>query len=514
MKKSLFRKILVGITIFTLTITIVLLKIVLPKNAKSANFTSALATMSNSRLSYYAGVASGTSTQTLVTIDGSGNSDNDTNHLFIKDTVCFAPSTLVGCRDDIAYTVATVPSSTTFNTSVALTTSLNAADFAISSQSGTIAITFTLANGIPSNGDILLTIPMADNKSGNDGFPDYAASAALSGFDLNGLATGDISVTESCGGTFTVAAVNAGSGTTDHTIEINNATGACAAASQITITVGDSDTKIINPAPRTSGHIQGQADIYNINVKSRDGSNNTLDESDVLVAPIEAVFVSATVDETLSFRVCGVKADLSTQEATCFSTPATVCNQASLSVATYAYSVPFGLLSTTDTFYNAAQYMLLSTNADAGYAVTIQQNDQMGKNGVACAGDPTDPVTTNCIPDNKGDSTLNFDTSDDCDTAANNGLCFSTDSGPVTGNPTFAVKYDTQTNDCDVSPTFCGRAAADQEPVTPEVPQTVISSTGPVASNDAFVCWRLSVDALQPAGYYYNKVKYTATATF
>ena len=505
---------MVSIAIFILTSVIIFIKIINPQKAKSANFSSAAATMSNSRLSYYAGITSGTSGQTLITIDGSGNSDNDTNHLFIKDTVCFAPSTLVGCRDDTAYTVATVPSTTTFNTSAALTTTLDSGDFAISTQSGTISLTFTLTNGIPDNGDILITIPMADNKNGNNGFPDYGAATSSNGFDLNGLTTGDVAITESCGGTFSVADVSAGTGTDDHTIRIDNSTGACAATSAITVTIGDTDKKIINPAPITSNHIQGQADVYTINIKSRDGSDNTLDESDALVAPIEAVFVSATVDETLSFRVCGVKTDLSTQEATCFSTPSTVCNQATLSVASYAYSVPFGTMSSTETFYNAAQYLLLSTNADAGYAVTIQQNDQMGKNGVTCAGDPTDPVATNCIPDNKGDGTLNYDNSDDCDTAATNGLCFSTDSGEQTGDPTFAVKYDTQTNDCDVSPTFCARAAADQEPGTPEVPQTIISSSGPVANNDAFVCWRLSVDATQPAGYYYNKVKYIATATF
>ena len=516
MKKSLLRKVLVGIAIFTFTIAIVLVKIVLPKNAKSANFTSASATMSNSRLSYYAGVASGTSGQTLITIDGSGNSDNDTNHLFIKDTVCFAPATLVGCTDDIAYTVATVTAidGTTFNTSAALTTTLGATDFVISTQSGTLSLTFTLANGIPDNGDILVTIPMADSKDGNDGFPDYGETTALNGFDLNGLATGDVAVTESCGGTFSVADVSEGSVAVDHTIRIDNSLGACAASSEITLTIGDSDTKIINPAPITGSHTPGLADVYTINVKSRDGSDNTIDQSDMLVAPIEAVFVSATVDETLSFRVCGVKTDRTTQEATCFSTPTTICGLSALDVASYAYSVPFGTITSTDTFYDAAQYLLVSTNADAGYAVTIQQTDQMGKDGLTCAGNPTDPVTTNCIPDNPGDGTLNFDTSDDCDTAATNGLCFSMDDGEESGSPTFAVNYSVQTNDCDGSPTFCARSAADQEPGTPEVPQTIISATTPVASNDAFVCWRLSVDALQPAGYYYNTVKYIATATF
>jgi len=470
MKKTLFRKILIGLIVFTLATSIVLIKIILPKKIKSANFTSASATMSNSRLSYYAGIASGTSGQTLITIDGSGNSDNDTNHLFVKDSVCFAPSTLVGCRDDKAYTVATVTAvdGTTFNTSAALTTSLEASDFAISTQSGTLSLTFTLANAIPDNGDILVTIPMADSKDGNDGFPDYAATTALNGFDLNGLTTGDVSVTESCGGTFSVADVSEGSGATDHTIRIDNSTGACAASSEITLTIGDSDTKIINPAPITGSHTQGLADVYTINVKSRDGSDNTLDSSDMLVAPIEAVFVSATVDETLSFRVCGVKTDLSTQEATCFSTPATVCGQASLDVASYAYSVPFGTITSTDTFYDAAQYLLVST----GYVVTIQQDDQMGKDGLTCTGNPTDPVTTNCIPDNPGDGTLDFDTSDDCDTPATNGLCFSADDGEETGSPTFAVKYNVQSDDCEGSPTFCARSAADQEPASPETPQT------------------------------------------
>jgi hypothetical protein len=511
MKQNSIINFLIPLSIAIALLTVIFL--VKPPKTRSANLTNAKATLSNSRLSYVAGAASGTSGQTLVTIDGSGNPDNNTNHLFPKDSVCFAPSSLSGCRDNTAYSVATVPSTTSFNTATALGTTLNAADLVVATQSGTLAVQFTLASDLPSNGDIYITIPMANSVNGNNYYPDYAASTAASGFDLGGIGTGNVSVTESCGGTFTVAAVNAGSGSTDHTIEINNSVGTCANGQQITVTVGDGTKKLINPAPITSGHVQGTADVYSVNVKTRDGSNNTLDESDVLIAPLEAVLLSATVDETLSFRVCGVDTDLTDNAgASCFTGPATICNLASLTVGTTPYAVPFGTMSTADSFVNAAQYVTAGTNADSGYAVTIEQNDQLGKNGIVCTGNPTDPVTTNCIPDNPGDGTLDYSNSDDCDTASNNGLCFSTDSLTGGTDPTFAVKYDIQSNDCDVSPTFCARSAADIE--AGQTPSVMIQNNNPISGSDAFVCWRLSIDPIQPAGYYYNKVKYTATPIF
>lgn len=484
-----------------------------PQKTRSASLTSASATMSNSRLSYKANITSGTATESLVTIDGAAAPDNDTDHLFPDDAVCFTQSTPIGCRDDAEYAVVNTPTATTFNVSPVLGTTLQSDDWAIATQSGTIAIQFTLANDIPSNGDIYINLPMADSIDGNDGFPDHAASSATGGFDLNGITTGEVSVSESCGGTFTVQAVTEGSGTTDHKIEINNSVGTCAASSQLTVTIGDGTTNLVNPPPLTSGHTQGAADVYSINVLTRDGSNNTIDEADVLVAPVEAVLISATVDETLSFQVCGVNTDLSDDGVCSYSTPGTVCGQATLNFATTAMSVPFGTLSTAESFQNGAQYMTVGTNADSGYAVTIQQNDQMGKDGGVCTGNPTDPVASNCIPDNPGDGTLDYDTSDDCDTGANNGLCFTTDSLTGGTDPTFAVKYDVQTNDCDGSPTFCARSAADQEN-GPETPSTLISYNNPVSGSDAFVCWRLSIDAIQPAGYYFNKVKYIATPTF
>lgn len=511
-----------GIILFILSGIVIGVVLSLPKKASSANFNNVTVTLGNPRLSYRAGAASGTSGTTLVTIDSSSNPDINTNHLFPKDNVCFSQAALVGCRENQTYAVGSVPSTTTFNTTTSLGSTLDATDIVIASQSGSMAISFTLASEVPSNGDILVTIPKANTgvNDGNDGFPDTGATAAASGFDMNQIvAATDISIATTTSGTCAnsdwgtpVLTIGTGS-TTDHTIRIDRSTTACQANSTVITVTIDSNPGIVNPAPITSGHIQGQADIYSVNIKTRDGSDNTLDQSDALVAPLEAVLISATVDETLSFRVCGVDTDLTDNAgASCFTGPGTVCGLASLSINSTPYSVPLGTLSTADSFVNAAQYLTAGTNADSGYTVKIQQNDQMGKDGVTCTGNPTDPVTTNCIPDNPGDSTLNFDTSDDCDTASTNGLCFSQDSLTGGTDPTFAVKYNVQTNDCDVSPTFCARSAADQE--STETPQNIFSYNNPVSGSDAFVCWRLSIDAIQPAGYYFNKVKYTATPIF
>ena len=55
-------------------------------------------------------------------------------------------------------------------------------------------------------------------------------------------------------------------------IQINRSTNSCAASSTITVTVGDASNKLINPAPISTGHTQGAADVYTLNVKTRDGS--------------------------------------------------------------------------------------------------------------------------------------------------------------------------------------------------------------------------------------------------
>ena len=133
--------------------------------------------------------------------------------------------------------------------------------------------------------------------------PDTNSTVATNGFDLSTVAAADISVTGCTDADWNATeTITCGTSSDNHTIRIDRQTSTCAASSAITVAI-DSSPGVINPAPINSGHTQGTADVYEINVKTRDGADATLDNSDVKVAPIEGVFVSATVDETLSFAV-------------------------------------------------------------------------------------------------------------------------------------------------------------------------------------------------------------------
>lgn len=468
----------------------------------SANFTSASATLSNSRFSYKAGVASGTTATSTVTIDASGNADNDTNHLFPKDNVCFAGSAETGCLGDINYDVANIVSGTVFNTATALTTTLEATAFAVATQSGSLTLAFTTVNVVPISGDILITIP-AVNTTGrtNDGIPDTAATTAANGFDIGTITTGDITVTGCTDANWTVASVTAGDATTDHTILITRATTSCAASTAITVTI-DSSPGLINPAPITT-HTQGQADSYQINIKSRDTTDATLDNSDVTVTPVEGVLISATVDEILALTIAGVTADSGsycgiTRDATSPDTTAT--------------SVPWGTLAPAynDKKNNTNHLLTVSTNATAGYFLYAEENDQMGKDGVACSG-ATAGEADDCIQDTTcGAVACTHQLYKDwgADPSSYPGLGYSLQN--VTGTDGI---FDWDGAGAD---TFNAKQFADIE--APEARNAatahLMTNAGPVDSSSAYVCYRIDITATQPAGYYFNKVKYTAVATF
>jgi hypothetical protein len=499
-------------------ITVVFL--IFPKPSRSyVGFTSSTATLTNSRFSYIAGVSSGTSGNSNITIDSSGNPDNDVNHLFPGDEVCFAPSTFSGCRDNMYYTVVSTEGADghIFTVDTPLTSTLNAADYVIASQSGKLTISVTLATTIPDSGDLIITVPTA-NSPGNtvkDGFPDWGATVAASGFDADGTSDGlddglvaaDITISRTSGGTCADGNWDAPTISTasDLTISFNRNGSTCASTAVLSIEIGDSDAThfLINPGPITT-HTQGVADAYTLNISSKAVDGTLLDYSNVMVAPVEAVLVSATVQETLSFTVAG-------------KTAGSYCGQTT-DINTTATSVPWGTISAASTFYEGAQQLTVSTNAGGGYVVTIEENDQMNKESDPCDSPANDTAdyTDNCIRDTVC-SASGCDETDGyywTDSSTYDGLGYSLQDFDGTDA---AFVYDSTSEPCTstgggTSTNFCSKQIADIQ--ASETRATIMSHNGPVNSKDIYVCFRIDISGLQPAGYYYNTVKYTATPTF
>src|SRR3972149_6265472 len=118
----------------SLTLFFFILSSLFPKNVL-AQLSDTSVTV-NSRLSFKAGVAAGTSGSSLVTITGAGFPDNDTNHLFPGDVVCFTDAGQNGCIGSTTYTVDNVIDSTNFNLTTPLSDNLDTSGYAVATQSG------------------------------------------------------------------------------------------------------------------------------------------------------------------------------------------------------------------------------------------------------------------------------------------------------------------------------------------------------------------------------------------
>lgn len=477
--------------LFFLFILFPIAGLIIPTKLSSAALTSASVTLSNSRLSYYAKVSGAhTSGDTTILIQSSSNADNDTNHLFPNDTVS------VGPNGDV--TIGSIIDSTNFALSAGLTEGASNGDAIYATQSGTVTLSFTINNDIPANGYIRISIP-DPASNGNDGAPDTSATTANNGWDLNGIDADDVTVSGGTGCSWNATeTITAGSGS-DHTIDATT-TGACTAGT-VTITI-DSDPGLVNPAPVTSGHTQGTADTYQWTIATYDDDPTTgqqIDTVDIAVSPIEAVLVSATIDETLSFSITGVTADSGTT-GTCGIT------RSASSPDSTAYSIPWGTVSSTylEATHNTSQLLQVSTNAAGGYAVTVIASDQMGKDGGVCTGDVGEAA--DCIPDTACDgSTCTHSSAEDWGANPTDypGLGYSLEE--VTADEASFEYYDS-------SSTFYAKQFADEE--DSETAQTIMTNAGPVDSSQVYVCYRIDVTGTQPAGYYFNQVRYTATGTF
>jgi len=473
-----------------------------------SNFYRASVTQGNSRLSYFAKTSGALSAgSTLVTIAGSGNADNNTQNIDPGDTVAIGTT-------NPSMTVGTIIDDTHFGLTTGIGASVAASTNVQVAQQSIWTISAVTTQQVESGGKFVITIPANDANStaqNSDGYPDTAASVSVNGFDMNGIGS-TAYITPPSNFTFSSVSLGGG-GATDTTITFNYSGASLAIGTTITATIGNTTKGIVNPAPVGTSHTRGSADIYTVNLKTTHSDGSTIDSSDVKIAPVDGVFVSATVEETLSFSVESVAVG------------ATVCNVPA-SVTSTAYSIPWGTI-TTATTYNAGQKLTVATNAPGGYSVTIEDNDQRGKNGNTCTGDtPSSGHYTfgsgTCIRDSAcgGTSCTVTAARNWTDQATYPGLAYSLENtGTGTTAATFLYNGLAAETTCTTG-TFCARQIYSVE--DPDATKGTImcggggncSTNGPVNASSANVCYKLYVQATQPGGFYYNKVRYTATAVF
>ncbi len=472
-KKSVYKIILVLFVFFQLSY---LFLTKLPQQSQvHATLTSAKDTLSNSRLSFRSQVAAAVSSGgTFVTI-GAGQSDADVQNLFQRDTVCFADSGINGCKGTTNYTVGSIPSQTgtTIELSSALSTALLTSDIAMASQSATHTVTFTTANSV-NNPIIQVRVPAAtQTATSSDGFPDYGSAVTSNGFDLAGLVAGDVT----CAGTGPTWAASVTSSATSggayHVITCTG-TGTLNSSTAVTVTIGGTH-KLINPAPITSGHTRGSADVYSVTIRELDSGSVLVDSATVSIAPVEGVLVSATVQNTLSFSIAAVAASQNH------------CGK-STSVATTATTVPFGTI-TSGAFYNAEHLLTVSTNAASGYVVTAQENAALSIDGLSA----TTLADTACPPN----------------------TCTTTAWADWTTNSTSGFGYSlANSSGTDATFLYSTSATFNARPFDSSTARTIMSNTGPVSGSAVYVCYQIATSGTQKAGYYLNKLTYIATPTF
>ncbi len=470
-------------------VSAIFLKLGNGNQTNSLNLTSVSDTLSTSRLSFVARLGAGNSVGSSVifldTTQGAYESTSSAN-LFAGDTVRIGNGAAMG-----SYTVTGAPSTSSFTTSVGLSSGQTSAGmFVIATRSATHTLAFTSATAIP-NGAFRILIPAVSvNANANDGIPDNA------GFDF-GTSTPTVTCPSDVGstydfvtGTASASAVTVGS-TKYHSFECRYS-GSGSVGQAFT---GFTINSLINPAAKIN-HVEGTSDNYVYIVQNLDYGNATVyDSTSGAVAVVESVRVTATVDPQITFRIGGVASGTS------------ACG-VSTGVTTTSATVPFGSVSISS-FTNAAQYVTVSTNASNGFAVTTIENDQLGKDGNVCTG--AGPTFSNpCIPDSAGDNAaMTSSVSDKWDSTTTKGFAYSLQD--PNNSTTEAFSYNIGTGNCSGA-SFCARKFPDAE--NSGTAQTIFSGTTVADNQNVYVCYRIVIGTSQQAGGYTNNITYRATATF
>lgn len=471
-----------------------LLSIIFQSTVAAANipFTSAYTTLSNSRFSFKGAIEAGgiSAGADSATIKTTGQSDNNTGNIFNDDTICInTVLSVIGCANNTTYTINNVPSSigSQIYFTPAFTGTAAENDRIISTQSGTLAITFRPQTELVSGDKLILTL-VAASSAYNDGIPDST------GFDSAklpaDLASGTGCAAEACFDStpsFNASAVALTSAANLHTITITLSSTLLTSTDYSFVLghISNPTLRFLNPSPNGTAHVRGSSDSYSIRLLSKDSTEaTTYNDTTMKINPVDGVFVSANVELSLTYKInepstsyVDANGSLATSQII------TECNGGAFTtgVATNSTSIPFGSISSFDTFRRAAQTHYVQTNATNGYTVTVQYDNALKKAGVA---------TT--ILDGTCDGTCTADTAAAWGTSTNNGFGYTL--GNVAGS---AAKF-TGTN----FKTFSSSAKTIME-------ELVVTSGSRVA-----MCYQLSVDAAQETGFYYNKLTYIATPKF
>lgn len=498
-RNGIYMKNVSATVVLRLVIAMFMVILLWPTPVFAGTLTSAKDTLSNSRLSFRGHVGSSYSSgSTTLAIASSSNPDNDLLNLFPRDTICFPDAGLNGCAGSTSYTIATIPSQSgqTMALASALVTALDTSNFAVSTQSAIHTVTFTTVSAV-SSGSVRVIIPAFTNSNTTttDGFPDFGGSVSSSGFDLNGINGSPGTYITCAGGAVTwgtpTVSLPGSSASSDH--EINCPfTGTLSSSTAVTITIGTSGKRVINPAPVTSGHTRGTSDVYTVTIRELDGSSNIIDSTDVKVAPVEGVLVSATVDTSLTFTISGV-------DTTSTSTCGRVASSTTGGTST-ASTVPFHTITSPDTAYQMAQLLTVSTNSTSGYAVTAEENavlsiDGLGVNTIPDTTCGATPCTSGGTADPSPQDWVTYGTY--------RGFGYSLEN--VSGSDA-KFQYNDSSRTFNAAPFYITGASSG--------PPTLMSNGSPVSSSQVRVCYQIVVSGTQRAGYYLNKVTYIATPVF
>lgn len=445
-----------------------------PLQSQAANLTVAKDTLQSSRMSFSGRVKSPTvsgSTHVWIYTTASGNFTSVST-----DGLKPGDSLVIGGTN--SYVIASIIDEDEFTVTTTLTAGdADDTDVIYFKSRPQHVVTFNTASAV-SSGFFRVLIPAASSGS-NDGIPD------ISGFDFNTTPT--VTGTNTTGYTFTtgVATASGATGCTSpanyHCFEVHY-TGTGGINTPVTISIGNTSgtANVIAPAPSAS-RIANTADTYTFKVENfTNGSNpnsaTPTDDVSGKIAVIESVRVTATVDPSITFRIEGVNSG------------ATACGVAT-SVTTTNASVPFGIMA-LDTFKTAAQLLTVSTNAVSGYAVTAIENERLSNLA----------AVPSYIPNTTCDAGTCTDSSSGAWATAASHPGFGYTVAIVASTPTIAP----------ISPLFQRFPSA----AATESPFQIMSNDTIASSHQAHVCYKIAVDATQPAGNYENQITYTATASF